>query len=320
MHRPRPLATGVLAVLAFALPAAAAHAGTAVVQVDRAHHVMRTVDTRTHQVGSVHVRGRLPRTVTPGSLVSFRRTRGTVRGVRRVGRLRTPLAVPGTVVRADATGTTVALADGRPLTIGLTVNGLQEGQSVELLLRFGADGSLAVTITITGAAPQEEDDPDPVAEDDDDQGDDDDAPAAADCRQDGVRGRVVGVNRVKGVVSIARTWGDEETYAAAPALLSGVADGTVVLVHLAATGAADKITPLPNADLRELDGTVVRISDEAEQITVDPRDGTPRLTFDAPCWVRSSVFRAEDVHLVAHRDASGDLVVDAVDANDGSAL
>ena len=319
---PRP-ALGLLAALALAAVPSAAQARTAVIGVDRADHVLRTVDTATGAVRSARYHGRLARSVRPGAAITAKRRGRVLRDVRRVGAL-SRVSVPGTVVAEGPTGTTVMLGDGRPLNIALTVNGLEAGRGVIVELRFTSSGGVAIVLTLLPAAAGEEDE-DPVLEEDDDadpaheDGEEEHAPAA-DCRQDGVRGRVLGVNQRRGVFSIARTWGDEETYPAAPALLATVREGAVVLVHLAVPGTADGVTVLPDGAAPEFDGTVVRISDEAEQITIAPRGGGARVSFDAPCWVRASVFRAEDVHLVARRGPAGDLVVVAVDANDGSTL
>ena len=264
MQPVRRVLTGALTIAALAAVPAAAQAKTAVLQVDRARHALRTVDTTTQKVRSVHYRGRLARSVRPGALIRSKKASGVaLRDVRRIGSVRS-VEVPGTILATGAAGATVALSDGRPLNVSLTLVGLQPGQAVTVALHFDTTGGVAITITLAGASDPGDDDD---TGDDDDPSDGEDHPGeeqpAPDCVQDGVRGRIVGLNRTRNSISIVRPWGDEETYPATAAVLNGLTEQSVVLLHLAG-GSVDVATPLPAPGTVEFDGTVVRISDDAQ--------------------------------------------------------
>ena len=76
----------------------------------------------------------------------------------------------------------------------------------------------------------------------------------------------------------------------------------------------------PDPTVQVADGVVNWTSSDAGQFGIVQTNGQGHLTFDASCWVLNQVWTSEDVHVIYHADPSGDLVVDTVDANDGSEL
>jgi hypothetical protein len=333
-----------LALAAPGIAAANPVRGT-VLQLDRKHHVIRVVENA-RKVESFHYRGNLPRKVRNGSVVGLRTRGHTASRVRALGRAKKVQFV-GRIVRSAGGKLTVSLPDGRPFDIGGTrrnsarlhaagavavnIEGLQPGQTVLVTVSYAANGDLSISIKLiqdqgnssgdTGSGSGSSDGSDDTGSSSGDTG-------STSCGDPtAATGKVTGINHADGLFTVSNRWSDDTTYGASPELLNRINQGDEVLVRFdpndsstatdvrVVTSSVSAVDP----DIKAADGTVNRVSSDAHQFVVVQSNHSGSLTVDAPCWILNQVWQSEDVHLIYHRDpSSGDLVADAVGANDGS--
>jgi hypothetical protein len=284
-------------------------------------------------VTSYRYAGRL-KGVRPGSRVRFNASGHRASRIRAAGRTRT-LRMYAKVLRSASGVATLSLPDGRPFNLSrkalrsggtrhlaaaaqnvfVNIEGLQPGQTVLITVTFESDGDLHISISLVNETPAGGDHPsEPGTED-------------PGCDSPGASaGTVIGINRTDGVFTISRPWGaDPQTYSATAALLDHIHMGDEVLVrHGSDDSTAEDVKVVkskvaqPDPGVGVADGTVNSVVADAHQFTLVQSNRAGRLTLNAPCWILNQVWVSEDVHVIYHREANGDLVADMVDANDGS--
>lgn len=365
---PKQAVVGAALGLALAVPGAAnakpIH-GT-LIQVDRAHHTLRLVESST-KVESLLYRGRLDRRIRSGSIVRLRASGHRASHVRFAGRAHR-VQVVGHVVRSSASGAVVSLPDGRTFTlssttrsahralvtaagaVSLSFDGLQPGQTVLVTIDYAPSGDVSINIKLAQ-------DPSQTAGagstdgsgggSGDGSGDSSGSQSSGGGSGDGsgdqgsgsgsgsscgdptaADGSVVAINHVEGNFTLSDRWSDTTTYAATAAMLNHIHGGDQVLVEFDASdpATATAVVVLQSSagpadpGYGTADGIVHEVLGDAGQFVVDQTNHAGPLTFDASCAVLNQVWQSEDVHVVYHQDASGDLIADAVDAGDGSEL
>src|SRR5436305_6255306 len=319
-----------------------------VIGADRSHHVLRVVESKS-AVQSLRYSGRLPRKVRSGSIVQVcaRGHRGS--RIRYLGRA-SRVQFLGRVVAAARGKVLLSLPDGRPFAIDQTgrrthaagnvsvnVQGLEPGASVLITVTFSSGGDVTIAIEVVappppppstdnGGAGGTSDGGDPGSNDGSGDGSGD-GPKCGD--PDATDGQVLGVNRRDGSFTIRQGWGDSHTYSAGADLLARIHETDQALAHFgpAQPSTATDVRVIkstagstPDPTVQVADGVVNWTSSDAGQFGVVQTNGEGHLTFDASCWVLNQVWTSEDVHVIYHADPSGDLVVDTVDAGDGSEL
>lgn len=324
-----------------------------VLQVDRAHHVLRVVEGP-GKVESFRTSGRLAGAVRPGSIVSLQAQGHSATTVQARARA-SKLQVLGRVVSSSSKGLVVSLPDGRlftvgsggraaahiasdqaPRTISLNIQGLTPGQLVLITVDFSSDGNISITVALEpGQVPSTPAPPAPApapgsgdqsgdGSGDHSSGGSSDAPSCPAPNVDD--GKVLGVNHTNGTFTIGAAWSSDTVYSAPASVLTHIHQGDYVLVTLdpAQPGTAvnaqivSSTVSSPDPGVKVADGTVSWQDSTAAQFTVVQSNHSGSLTFDAACWVMNQVWTSEDVHVIYHTAPNGDLVADAVNANDGS--
>ena len=335
---------GAPLLAALILPAAAAAkpvSGT-VLQTDPAHHVIRIVEGP-GKVESFYYKGKLGRDVRPGSLVKLNAHGHRATGIHARYRPHR-VKVLGRVVSAASNGLTVSLPDGRLFklnsgsqrrshaasahaagNVSVNVLGLQPGQLITITIDYQANGDINITIELMPSADPPSDNPgDNSGDSNGGSGDNSGQPSCA--GPDAADGKVLGINHDNGTFTIRQSWQDESVYKASADVLSHIHEGDQVLVRFspddASTATDARIisssVSAADPDVKVADGTVNRVNTTAEQFTVIQSNRAGALTLNGACWILDRVWTSEDVHVIYHVAPSGDLVADAVDANDGS--
>lgn len=348
----RSLRTAVFVSVAAALllPAAALAkpAKGTVLELSRGDHVMRTVADG--DVDSYKYAGRLDRKIRAGSRVRFDARGQRASRVKRIGSAR-KARFRGRVVSVGKRAALISLPDGRPFRIGgnatgarashdvsVVLEGLRAGQTVDITVMFGSDGSLTIRLRIVEDTPVEE----PPAEEPEyeepeyeepeyEEPEYEESPGAeeppvedtpADCLDnEATSGRVIGVNRLNGTFAVRRIWGDDYTFSASRADLDRLHRGDEVFVDYTTTerGLSADLVRIVWSALVEPDtgyyadyGLVAWIGFENRQFSL-AREGQSRLLVDATCFLLCQLWKGEDVRVIYHEDETGDLVADAID-------
>jgi hypothetical protein len=327
-------AAPLLAALILPAAAAAKSVSGTVLQTDPAHHVIRIVEGP-GKVESFYYKGKLGRGVRPGSLVKLNAHGHRATGIHARYRPHR-LQVFGRVVSAGSSGLTVSLPDGRLFklnsgsqrrsrtasahaagNVSVNVLGLQPGQLVTITIDYQANGDINITIQLMPSS-------DPPGDGSGDSGDNSGQPSCA--GPDAADGKVLGIDHDNGTFTIGQAWGDESEYKASADVLSHIHQGDQVLVRFTpddpSTAADARIisssVTAADPEVKVADGIVNQVNSTAEQFTVIQSNYAGALTLNGACWILDRVWTSEDVHVIYHVAPNGDLVADAIDANDGS--
>jgi hypothetical protein len=317
-------AAPLLAALILPAAAAAKSVSGTVLQTDPAHHVIRIVEGP-GKVESFYYKGKLGRGVRPGSLVKLNAHGHRATGIHARYRPHR-VQVLGRVVSAASSGLTVSLPDGRLFklnsgsqrrsrtasahaagNVSVNVLGLQPGQLVTITIDYQANGDINITIQLMPSS-------DPAGDGSGDSGDNSGQPSCA--GPDAADGKVLGINHDNGTFTIGPS----------ADVLSHIHQGDQVLVRFTpddpSTAADARIisssVTAADPEVKVADGIVNQVNSTAEQFTVIQSNYAGALTLNGACWILDRVWTSEDVHVIYHVAPNGDLVADAIDANDGS--